>query len=545
MRIQLMLLLGLWLGACDHKGGADAEPDLDTSDAVVAADGDAAAVDAADAVTETDASPADVVVPCSNAEIAKCDDHNPCTEDMCNAGTCTHNAATSNCDDGDPCTMEDVCASGACKGKAKDCDDKSPCTIDNCQLDGTCTHVHNQHEDCLPLIQVDQPPRALRLKSDVASIQVSGKLVAQNSQPKSLTVQGKDVAFTNDGAFSTNVPLQFGAQTLLLEVTDVYGGKRKQVQGLHWSPTWSDGAAPIDAGHAQLLGFVDGFVVDGLQTALANAQMAVPLAFSPTNVTVDLAWQVASLPSTGGTPRVALTVLPQPSVVSLSMASTATTDPGTPLHASCVAPLADFGFLDTFFGVQWTVTQDAFNAALRAAWLGGQLIGDVSPIGKDLVPGVTVAGQIHADLPWLLQDCPGSGATLRLAELRLDIQAYIGDTTEMLANGTAHIAIEASPVYTLENGVVQLRLGQTQSIVLDMATGSKDMQATDVHVAIEKALHDTSIPALLKEWAKVPLAQFALPQIAVFGGQPVMWQFQATLDVLNGLLRATGVEAMP
>ena len=532
MRCNFSLILTVCcLTACDEKqsaSGTDAAADI-------AADAPSA-VDVADAATAADVAADVSAVACTAAQVAACDDKNPCTQDGCTGpdGACSHAGIASPCDDSDPCTVEDTCASGNCKGKGKDCDDKSPCTIDNCQLDGSCTHVHNQHEDCLPLIVVDQPPRALRLKSADANLLVTGKLLNQNSQAKSLTVNGQDVVIGADGAFSTAVPLQFGAQTLLLEVTDVFGGKRVVVQGVHGSPQWQPGDAAIGAGELRVAADEQPWYAALLQ-ALQTAQFAVPRAFGGGQVDVKPGWS-AIVPS--GLQTTKFSALPQPVSLDVAMAATPTTDPGTPLRQACgaLATGIDVSGPD----VQWTVTHDLLNAALRAAWLGGALAGDVSPIGDGLAPGFTVKGQIHADMPWLLQDCPGPNPTLRLTDLRLDVQAYLGD--ELFATATAHIAIEATPTFMWQNGVLQLGLGKTQAIQLDLATGSKDMQATDVHVAMEKALKEKSLPLLLAEWAKAPLVEIDVPHSA---GNTLNWLWLTTLNVLPGLLRLDGTLSVP
>src|SRR5262245_34695165 len=69
---------------------------------------------------------------------ASCDDHNPCTADVCAAdGTCTPPpaAAGTPCSDGNACTQTDVCnGSGACQGGTP-----VVCTAsDQCHAAGTC-----------------------------------------------------------------------------------------------------------------------------------------------------------------------------------------------------------------------------------------------------------------------------------------------------------------------------------------------------------------------------------------------------------------------
>lgn len=64
-----------------------------------------------------------------------CDDGDACTDDRCEGGTCRH---TAKCVDNDACT-DDSCEGGVCSFPAKDCADSDPCTVDGCR-DGQCTH---------------------------------------------------------------------------------------------------------------------------------------------------------------------------------------------------------------------------------------------------------------------------------------------------------------------------------------------------------------------------------------------------------------------
>jgi hypothetical protein len=73
-----------------------------------------------------------------------CDDNNPCTQETCPAGVCTHsNDDNAVCDDdADACTSE-LCSGGVCHRTEADgvaCDnDFNPCTLDTCQQ-GRCEH---------------------------------------------------------------------------------------------------------------------------------------------------------------------------------------------------------------------------------------------------------------------------------------------------------------------------------------------------------------------------------------------------------------------
>ena len=46
----------------------------------------------------------------------ECDDFDPCTDDICEAGDCFHYDNEAFCDDGDPCTENDFCFAGVCAG---------------------------------------------------------------------------------------------------------------------------------------------------------------------------------------------------------------------------------------------------------------------------------------------------------------------------------------------------------------------------------------------------------------------------------------------
>ncbi len=134
---------------------------------------------------------------CTPAEVATCDDGDPCTTDaceigvgcvntvhdgacedgdactsgeMCVAGECvagtvetcaddgnnctveqcdpqlgcvrTNLANRSRCEDGNPCTVDDLCMEGHCaSGAAVSCDDHNPCTTDSCGPDGACINA--------------------------------------------------------------------------------------------------------------------------------------------------------------------------------------------------------------------------------------------------------------------------------------------------------------------------------------------------------------------------------------------------------------------
>jgi hypothetical protein len=80
---------------------------------------------------------------CAPGAVTDCDDGNDCTTDSCDAttGVCVNVAMDNSiaCDDGNACTLQDACMAGECVGAAKICNDHNPCTADVCYEEtGTC-----------------------------------------------------------------------------------------------------------------------------------------------------------------------------------------------------------------------------------------------------------------------------------------------------------------------------------------------------------------------------------------------------------------------
>lgn len=108
--------------------------------------GDAPRLGAADAgMTRGDAtSAADAArppMPC--AEPADCDDGNPCTDDACTSGFCTHAPNDLSCDDGVFCNGFDRCSAGACLHDGDPCTATTRCdeaarACIGCSDDGAC-----------------------------------------------------------------------------------------------------------------------------------------------------------------------------------------------------------------------------------------------------------------------------------------------------------------------------------------------------------------------------------------------------------------------
>ena len=68
---------------------------------------------------------------CSDVKAKDCSDANPCTDDACTDGTCSHTPLDGQaCDDGDACSSGETCVAGVCKGTC-------PCATDaDCKDDG-------------------------------------------------------------------------------------------------------------------------------------------------------------------------------------------------------------------------------------------------------------------------------------------------------------------------------------------------------------------------------------------------------------------------
>ncbi|MBW1811275.1 MAG: hypothetical protein JRJ87_24000 [Deltaproteobacteria bacterium] len=70
-----------------------------------------------------------------------CDDLNPCTADLCDAGACSNPAVANDtpCDDGLYCTEPDLCSDGECNGTRRDCSELD----DQCNT-GVCDELNSQ-----------------------------------------------------------------------------------------------------------------------------------------------------------------------------------------------------------------------------------------------------------------------------------------------------------------------------------------------------------------------------------------------------------------
>jgi hypothetical protein len=110
--------------ACDKDACVGTETDCD--------DGNACTKDSCD-----------TTLGCQHVDISSgCDDGNACTNDSCDKGLgCVHTPNSAPCAlDPDPCSTGAKCALGVCAKIPLDCDDHDPCTLDVCDPEELCVH---------------------------------------------------------------------------------------------------------------------------------------------------------------------------------------------------------------------------------------------------------------------------------------------------------------------------------------------------------------------------------------------------------------------
>lgn len=88
---------------------------------------------------EDDAASPDVRSTCQDD--GQCDDHNACTDDECEQGSCTHTPADASCDDGNGCTLGDHCEEGACVSGESTCQCQTPSDCAAMDDDDLCNGV--------------------------------------------------------------------------------------------------------------------------------------------------------------------------------------------------------------------------------------------------------------------------------------------------------------------------------------------------------------------------------------------------------------------
>ncbi len=542
MREPVRILVVIWLlAACGPP--PPPPPPVDTPEAGASQDV------VADGVTPHDVAGETGPTLCTTAQVTACDDNDPCTQDTCTpGGACVHAPALgAPCDDFDPCTLADVCADKGCKGKKNECDDGSPCTDNKCQVDGKCTNPPNQHYDCVPLIEVSHPPRGYRWNDPKGLLTISGKLISQKAKAVGLTLQGKSVPLGADGAFATQLQLTPGATRLDFVATDDTGGTRKRFQGVHWSAEWTKGQLPhgaIGLGAQLPLAWLpanaDAWAAQW-QAVLAKNAFAAPSSWSGPPVAV--AWPLSSGPIAMGLPGctgvLGLAGLPVPLALAPPLAATEVTDPGTPDLCAPHNLAADF--VNDPKAMQLVLTDRAWNAALRAAWLGGAWSGNISPsVQRIPVANMEVTASAWPMTPWLLRSCTGqAGPMLDLTDLRVFLRVTPpGDPDSVLVQGNLHVSVRVQATWQWAGHVLELRLGSTLAKHADLELLGPAFVETDIQEGVIPAALTTAIPALLAQWAKFPLTELPLPTALQPGAAPLAWSWSQPLPG-SGATRVT------
>lgn len=151
-----------------------------------------------------------------------CDDTNPCTDDACAGGGCTHTNNTASCDDGSASTRDDVCGGGSCAGTAYTCTpgvcevtsvpNGVDCTITYasattaCGASGGCDHCEGSSGTCVATTcGVDAGTDAAVVADD------AGTDAAVASEDAGLDAGADDAAVAGDAGTGADAGVDAGA----------------------------------------------------------------------------------------------------------------------------------------------------------------------------------------------------------------------------------------------------------------------------------------------------------------------------------------------
>ena len=144
----------------------------------------------------------------------------------------------------------------------EDCSDDDPCTADVCEA-GTCTTDGTVlSNECRPAIDVEFPARGATLRSSSPRVTVTGRVTSEAGAIAGLKINGEDVPVGSEGRFSHEVTARTGGNVLVLETADDQGVERRRVQSFLWS---TDYHAPTEA--------PAGMLTDGLAIFLAQESL--------------------------------------------------------------------------------------------------------------------------------------------------------------------------------------------------------------------------------------------------------------------------------
>lgn len=126
-----------------------------------------------------------------------------------------------NDDETDPCSV---------------CDDDNPCTDLICN-EGSCEFEPVVSNECRPQIDVSFPPRGATIAGTVqdAVVTIEGTVSSNAAPIESLTIGGEAVTVSEDGSFRHEVTATTGSNILEFEAADAFGQVRSRIQTFLWS----------------------------------------------------------------------------------------------------------------------------------------------------------------------------------------------------------------------------------------------------------------------------------------------------------------------
>ncbi|MCA9710607.1 MAG: hypothetical protein KDK70_32495 [Myxococcales bacterium] len=155
-------------------------------------------------------------------------------ESTADEGSGSESTATPQSDGDGPCVRNE------------DCDDGDPCTADVCEA-GVCTVGGPEASvECRPVIDVDFPPRGATLQSASPVVTVAGRVSDAAGAIAGLRINGEEVSLGAQGEFSHDVVAQTGGNIVVLEAIDEHGFERRRVQSFLWSTGYHLPAADSD-----------------------------------------------------------------------------------------------------------------------------------------------------------------------------------------------------------------------------------------------------------------------------------------------------------
>ncbi|MEZ4452147.1 MAG: hypothetical protein R3B09_21965 [Nannocystaceae bacterium] len=139
---------------------------------------------------------------------------------------------------------DETTAAGICSVNSQ-CEDGNSCTNNRCG-NGACVAEPVLSNSCRPQIIVDYPPRGTTIVGAPGQpvVTVTGKAESAAGSIEVVTFNGEEVKFDDEGAFSVDMVVMPGGNTIDIEVVDVVGAKRRHVQSFLWSTEYRQPTTP-------------------------------------------------------------------------------------------------------------------------------------------------------------------------------------------------------------------------------------------------------------------------------------------------------------